>query len=303
MGPTTTGDGSSGEAVEPYSVPFFYQSTPGPYSYTWEQSCVYHRADCMVLGETSSPLEDTADDVPQDISHCFNCGDPNHKVSACHLPSNRELIALSRQYHQFFHGNPPQWKRIHSVESWRQQRLDWLEIFAPGEIRGQLLHSALTDSREEWLKNICAWGYPPGWISVDDPRERARARIWSEHDADMDSLDMLKIFGEDDTVDEISFSFNGTHENGETNKDGEVTGMDNKNAPSPNLLLDKSPVNVNSSEFSTQTKRWATYPNSYFSSDFLIPYTPPVVTSSPPAWDDTSFANTSAYLRRVISHR
>ena len=296
---STTGDGSSEETVAPYYVPFFYQSTPGPYSYTWEQSSMYHRADCMVWGETKNPCEDTNDELPQDTSRCFNCGDPDHKVSACQLPSNRELIALSRQYHQFFHGSLPQWKRIHSVESWRQQRLDWLESFAPGEIKGQLLRSALTDSREEWLKNICAWGYPPGWISEDDPRERARARIWSEHDADTDSPDMLKIFGEDDTVEEVSFSLNGTDDTGERRENGE----DDKNALSPNLLLDKPPANVNSSELSTRTKRWATYPNSYFSSDFLIPYTPPAVTSAPLAWDDTSFADTAAYLRHSHHNR
>jgi len=92
---------------------------------------------------------------------------------------------------------------------------------------------------------------------------------------------MLKIFGEDGTVEEVYFSFNETYD-------------DSRDVLSPDVLLDTSPTNV--------TKRWATYPNSYFSSDLLIPYSPSAVVSPPSTWEDTSFADTSAYLRQGAPH-
>ena len=285
MGPTST-DESPGEIAA--AVPFFYHSTPGPYSFTWEQSGIYRRVDCSVLGDS----DDSSNNALQDVPRCFNCGDSEHKVTTCPLPPNRDLIALSRQYHQFFLGNSPQWKRLHVAESWRQRRLNWLEEFEPGEIRGQQLRSALAENNEEWLKNISAWGYPPGWISKFDPRERVRDRIWSEDDGDRGSLDknsLFEIHGEEGVVEHVSFHGASAHENG-----GNI--MENKDvcrATQDDLFS----IHNHLPEDSHPDIRWAAYPNSYFSSEFLFQYIKPKP-SLPPSWDDTPFHDTMAYLNQ-----
>jgi zinc finger CCHC domain-containing protein 8 len=239
------------------------------------------------LGQHLDVSEETDNLIlQQGIPRCFNCGDPDHKVSACPLPANRQLIALSRQYYQIFQGSiGPQWQRIHTFESRRQQRLDWLDEFHPGEIRGELLQDALAESNEEWLKTICAWGYPPGWISDDDPRNRVRARIWNEYDCGNDSSEVFEIHGDDDVEAVPILINNGAEEDGSAISDNQ----DEKS-------LDKQVLDSESIHNSTPMKRWAKYPIRYFSSDFLFPYTPAKLSLPPPSWDDTSFIDTKAYL-------
>ncbi|OAX41568.1 hypothetical protein K503DRAFT_668029, partial [Rhizopogon vinicolor AM-OR11-026] len=95
------------------------------------QLCFYDRHVLSILGETRSPSPE-----PLDIRCCFNCGSPDHTISSCPEPHNRPLIALSRQLFNFLHsdrqtGEPG---RLHIVEAWKQQRLEWLEVFQPGEV-------------------------------------------------------------------------------------------------------------------------------------------------------------------------
>jgi zinc finger CCHC domain-containing protein 8 len=171
--------------------------------------------------------------------------------------------------------------------------LDWLEEFVPGEIRGQLLQSALAESNEEWLKNICAWGYPPGWISMFDPRERVRDRIWNEDDGDKDSLsEDFEIHGEEDAVEHVSFHggpIRSSHESG-----GNV--MENKKDVCRDDLFSNH-ILPEDSHSDTRAGRWAAYPNSYFSSEFLFQYIKSKP-SLPPSWDDTPFHDTMAYLNQ-----
>ena len=296
MEPITTRNASR-EALEQETSSFFYHSTPGSYSYSWEQSSIYSRIESSaILGQPLEVPEETDNlIVHQSTSRCFNCGDPEHKISACPLPTNRELITLSRQYYQFYHGTlGPQWQRIHTFESRRQERLNWLEEFQPGEIRGELLQDALAESNEEWLRTICAWGYPPGWISDVDPRNRVRARIWNEYDCGNDSLEVFEIHGEDG-VEAIPIHIN----DGEEGPDREQYGNAVSDNQNENLSGKHSLSNSQESDIihnTTPMKRWAQYPSRYFSSDLLFPYTPAIPGLPPPSWDNTSFADTTTYL-------
>lgn len=272
------------ESLEKDKHAFFYHSTPGSYSHIWEQFAIYNRFESSsILGQSFHiPQENDDTALQQDSARCFNCGDPDHKVSACPLPANRELISLSRQYYHFFNGSSGPWQRVHTFESHRQQRLDWLEEFQPGEIRGDLLKSALVGNTEEWLRNICTWGYPPGWISDVDPRELVRAKIWSEYDFDNDSLETFEIHGEDE-VEAIVIGHNDAEDDPGLDDCAGNASSNNQNE----VLL--SPIT-----------RWAAYPNRYFSTDLLCPHIPTVPSLFPPSWDDTSFVDTTAYLRQHL---
>lgn len=141
-----------------------------------------------VLGDT--PEDEEEDEGGFNEHRCFNCGSPTHFLNSCHLPHDHALINLSRQLAAFFRNNDGKqaMQRIHVVEGWKQQRLDWLSTFEPGEIRGSLLRDALglnnDDAGEDvpWLSNMSYWGYPPGWAGVTDPKEKMRSRILGEGD-------------------------------------------------------------------------------------------------------------------------
>ena len=158
-------------------LPFFTDLSP--YTYGWESSGIYERADADVLGTQTENEKDENEVDPTSRVRCFNCGHPDHKVTECPFRANRELIALSRQYYEYSQGARgfANSQRFHAVEAWRQQRLTWLEEFEPGIIKGELLKEALSSSNEEWLKNISVWGYPLGWVSHIDPRERDRKSV------------------------------------------------------------------------------------------------------------------------------
>ncbi|OJA17049.1 hypothetical protein AZE42_03569 [Rhizopogon vesiculosus] len=150
-----------------------------------------------ILGETRSPSPE-----PLDIRCCFNCGLPDHTISSCPEPHNRPLIALSRQLFNFIHsdrqtGEPG---RFHIVEAWKQQRLEWLEVFQPGEVVGPILREALGLQRGDsgqhcsWLYNMSRWGYPTGWVGDADPRDAVRQRILEDfrtvtHDNSSEDVD------------------------------------------------------------------------------------------------------------------
>ncbi|KAF8163631.1 hypothetical protein B0H34DRAFT_795314 [Crassisporium funariophilum] len=270
-----------------------------------EPAGIYERADLETLGGQIDDEAGRDKGESLDRSRCFNCGDPDHKVTDCPFRVNRELIALSRQYYQFYQGTLGlgNWKRIHTVEAWRQQRLNWLEEFEPGKIKGELLKDALASGNEEWLRNIANWGYPPGWIRATDPRECVRDRIWSENNGgitdELDDDEPFEIHG-DDIVESISFrdAFQQNKHPGDFNRVGGVSAgsssssvSDNSPIPSPSSVKATLPLTVS-------LVRWAIYPPSYFSSQALIPYTPPAPPAPPEPWYSDVFENTTMYANQ-----
>lgn len=200
----------------------------------------YLRHHEEVLGDVT----EEEDGLSSYVQRCFNCGTPGHIVSACPQRVDHDLVALSRQMYNFFHkSGPGRNMRVHEVVEWRNQRLQWLDKFEPGEIKGPLLRDALglrdgdPGERVPWLSKISSWGYPPGWISPHDPRKR----VWElltdadgEADEECDFMivsdggeELLKLHSADAVYDEKESS-------------GDVDAQ----AETP--------------------KRWATYPNTYF---------------------------------------
>lgn len=253
-----------------------------PYTNEWESFGIYERTDTYVLGTES---ENDEEEDPTIQSRCFNCGHPDHKVTDCPIRANRELIALSRQYHDFYQsarglGNS---QRFHTVEAWRQQRLDWLEDFEPGTIKGELLIDAIYDGNDEWLKNISVWGYPLGWVSHIDPRERVKHRIWNENNGDV-AAENFEIHG-NEVVELLSFKH--------SESDEEVAA---KRTPTPTTSRFPSPsISPSPPLCSMPPTRWATYPTSYFSSQALVLYNPPTRSES---WDSSAFDDTDSYLNQ-----
>ncbi|KAF8969659.1 hypothetical protein BDZ97DRAFT_1794503 [Flammula alnicola] len=253
----TAGGGGSADGQAELAPSFFYHLSPDLLPYGWEPYGIYERADLDVLGVEVGLSENGGDSESTDRSRCFNCGDPDHKVTECRFRLNRELIALARQYYQFHQGSLGlgNWQRIHAVEAWRQQRLHWLEDEYGNE--------------DEWLKNISVWGYPRGWVSETDPRDRVRARIWNENEGDVD----------DELDGDALFEIHGT------------------------VILSSNSQSTNSSYRSPSSTngvpiRWAHYPSSYFSSQHLVLYVPP--TRREP-WSSTLFENTDAYLHQFYN--
>ena len=267
-----------------------------PYTNGWESFGIYERTDTYVLG-TQTENEDKDDVDPTIQSRCFNCGHPDHKVTDCPIRANRELIASSRQYHEFFQGarGLGNSQRFHAVEAWRQQRLDWLEEFEPGTVKGELLKDAISHSNDEWLKNISVWGYPLGWVSYLDPRERVRDRIWNENNGDvveeLEAAEHFEIHGDEEIVELLSFN--------NSESDDEVM---TKRTPTPTTITSRSPSPSISPSApllcSMPPIRWATYPTSYFSSQALVLYNPPTRNES---WDSSVFNDTDAYLNQFSS--
>lgn len=293
MGPEsepTPSDAGDTDGYDEITSSFFYQFSRGDLPNGWEPYGVFERAHTDVLGLATLPLSNEF----ETLSRCFNCGDPDHKITECPIRLNRELIALSRQYYQFYQGSTTAWKRIHSVEAWRQQRLNWLEEFEPGKIKGELLKEALRDeyaNEDEWLKNISLWGYPRGWVSQKDPRELARARIWNENEGDAeDDVDCgttFEIHGDGDVVETLSF------------RDAFPIVLHGQFLRAPSSCESRSRSNSLTATSSSSPPpaaeliRWAHYPPSYFSSQHLVLYRPPVPREP---WSSTIFENSEAYL-------
>ncbi|KAG6873805.1 hypothetical protein C0995_011030 [Termitomyces sp. Mi166 len=209
---------------------------------------------------------------------CFNCGEPTHLVSACPQPVNRQLVSLARDVHAFLKAErgAVDYKRIHEVEEWRQQRLEFLDIFVPGEIRGAELCDALGGWDGDWLENMALWGYPKGWVGTEDPRDRVREIIWNEHTDKEDEVpeDFL-IFGDNDTVERVNgCGASETHDDdesaSETEDEEHLTVHLNTVSSSSTTLSSTSPPPQPQPE--PHPVRWATYPPSHFSSQLLPIY-------------------------------
>lgn len=255
-----TGSGTETCPAIAASAPlFFYDSQPNG----WTPIETYIRARESILGDTDdidapSIMEGT------NTRRCFNCGSPDHKADACPLPHDRQRISLSRQLFLFL--KPQEFashERIHVASEWNRQRLEWVDMFTPGIIKGELLQTALGD--EEYLKRIALWGYPKGWYSVQDPRELMKERILTNGENDCQDSTPIMIFGDEDESDS---------EPGSASKDSATTLDFSSRSHSPELEI--------------LPKRWARYPCSYFDSDTLFLYTPrsqivPFEDSCPPS--------------------
>jgi zinc finger CCHC domain-containing protein 8 len=169
--------------------------------------------------------------------------------------------------------------------------LDWLEEFEPGTIKGELLKDAISNSNDEWLKNISVWGYPRGWVSHIDPRERVRDHIWNGNNGDVEELEAEEIFeihGDKEVVELLSFKHSESDEEVMAKRTPTLT---TSRLPSPSISPSTPPLCY------MPPIRWATYPTSYFSSQALVLYNPPTPTRSE-SWDSSVFNNTNTYLNQ-----
>ena len=184
-------------------------------------------------------------------------------VTSCSEPLNRPLIALSRAMYGFFKdpgkGEP---ERVHEYEERRAKRLRFTESFQAGSICGELLLSALgmdmvdgNRSRERefpWVWRMLEWGYPPGWVSEEDPKLKVLTRINGEG-MWTDDLDATIIF--DNPPQPLNAS---------------ITKCVDAEAGKAIRLVAQT----------NSQKRWVHYPTTLFSSEHLAVYTgtpmPPV---------------------------
>lgn len=230
----------------------------------------YDRHVSGILGENQSPSP-----ALLDARFCFNCGSPDHIVGSCSEPHNRPLIALSRQLFNFLRsdsdGETREQGRFHVVEAWKKQRLEWLEFFQPGKIVGPTLREALGlqqgDSGHQcaWLYNMSCWGYPAGWISDTDPRDAVRQRISGDFHTLVDSHSL------EDADD--SFLIVSDEEDREVIDLSLATSFYPKSGGDETSVVDDTlSSNSNMGPRSSTPRRWAIYPNDYFSSDHLTVY-------------------------------
>lgn len=294
------GTGSSGgSCVE--SIPCgsnvacdFYIDTSGS---AWFQELspqlyFYDRHVSGILGENRTPSPTLLD-----ARFCFNCGSPDHIIGSCPEPHNRPLIALSRQLFNFLRsdGETREPGRFHLVEAWKKQRLEWLEIFQPGKVVGPTLREALGLQHAEsghqcaWLHNMSYWGYPAGWISDTDPRDAVRQRILGDFRTPVHGHPL-------EDADDDSFLIVSDEE------DHEVIDLSLATSFYPKSSRDETPVVDNtlpdSEPRSSTPRRWAIYPNDYFSSDHLTVYNG--MTSIPSDVATSHPSNTFTVDRRAL---
>ncbi|KAG6849542.1 hypothetical protein H0H93_007630, partial [Arthromyces matolae] len=178
----------------------------GAYAH-WVPNGIYTRAHESILGEEQPDIDR---DLPSVGPACFNCGEPGHLLNACSQPINRQLVTLSRDLHTFLKAERGtfDYQRIHEVEEWRQQRLEFLDLFVPGEVRSAELRDALGGQDGDWLGNMALWGYPKGWVGAEDPRERVKEIIWNEFTWDEIDIEAdFFIHGDGDALETVT---NGT---------------------------------------------------------------------------------------------
>ncbi|KAJ7029361.1 hypothetical protein C8F04DRAFT_1288526 [Mycena alexandri] len=275
-------------------LPFFAEPYPTNQG-SWEPSGIYTRYttddddDIQPLGVPRAPTPD-----PYAIAgpRCFNCSATTHTLSACPEPLDKALVALSRQIYDFERAGDGTPRSLREVAE-RLERAAWAGAggggFVPGKVSPALRRAVRwrewwnDDEDEEreadadegeadvrghdWLANMAIWGYPPGWVSATDPRERMRARIMHERDpADGDGEeeeDVMKIWGEHGEEDvvlsndirrPVSAAASGETDDDETTEDGEST----EASPGPSAA--------------PELKRWAHYPSAHFAWERLTVY-------------------------------
>ena len=258
--------------------------------YPSAHSCLYDRIPGITLGEENDELLPS---VGQDLRLCFNCGSSDHAVASCPEPINRQLVSLSRQLFNYLHPDliGQETTRFYVAEGWRQQRLEWLRFYEPGAIRGPLLRDALRlqegdpGNTAEWLRNMAYWGYPPGWVGCRDPRQLVCSRILkdeAEGQVTAQEWEPFTIFEGADDDEEIDLRLSSLR--------GPLTSS--PVASSCSTSLDVEPT------------RWATYPNTYFSSTALSIYngTPLDMAASSPSCVSVTFTpERRALWERILS--
>ncbi|KAN0077015.1 hypothetical protein V8E55_010870 [Tylopilus felleus] len=266
---------------------FIVDTTPIYSSALYLPHYLYDRIPGGALGDEKDELLPSS---RQDTRLCFNRGSPDHAVASCPEPIDRQLVSLSRQLFNFLHPDHigQETTRFYIAERWRQQRLEWLRTYEPGVIRGPFLREALGLQEEdpgntvEWLRSIAYLGYPPGWVGCRDPRELVCSRILddeAEGQVTASEWESFTIFEGTDDDEEIDLT---------------LCGLGGSSIPSP----------VTSSSGDVELTRWATYPNTYFSSTALSVYNgAPLgkVHSSPPQVSVTFTPERRALWERILS--
>jgi zinc finger CCHC domain-containing protein 8 len=238
-----------------------------------EHSYIFDRATDDVLG--APPAQSG-----ENVARCFNCGTPGHAVSDCPHRRDRPLIELARQYYYFFlrDTRAPALFDLRDLQEAREhaeRRLQWLDDFVPGEIRGTLLREALglrdddVGEHAPWLGRIAHWGYPRGWTGEENPRERVRSHVQSklaiaDREEDLEDEDEdFKIFG-DDEVEHVDLR--GTVSVNTAEDAGASRGSGLRSSSTP-LGTPTSPPRS-----PAPLMRWASYPATHFSSTYLTVY-------------------------------
>ncbi|KAG5644229.1 hypothetical protein DXG03_008824 [Asterophora parasitica] len=259
----------------------FFVDVGGPAG--WEPYGIYLRACDAILGDDNADINTPTILGPS----CFNCGEPDHIVSACTHPIDYKLVSLSRQLFIFLKAERgvADFKRIHEVEAWRQQRLEWLDTFQPGEVRGDDLRDALNGHGGGWLANMALWGYPKGWVSVEDPREQVKRLIWDENcDPDHDVFEPFLIHGDSGPAEAVCA-------NGET-------GIVDPESDSESSDEGSGTRTFSSRASPAPPSRWATYQPSHFSSELLPVYNGRTL---PPLGSTTYTPDRQALWERILS--
>ncbi|KAL0946487.1 hypothetical protein HGRIS_012705 [Hohenbuehelia grisea] len=292
----------SSQSATSFIFPHFEDATPGGlYLGPYAISTVYSRHADSILGHEDLDAEPPDSEsnafvIPQ----CFNCGSPSHTYQNCTERRNRELIALSRQMFHFHNPEASRSERLHVVYSWRAKRLQWVDAFTPGIIRGSLLKGALgikgseddnqpsepseVDFDEDelnpdldvdypWLRSMAYWGYPPGWAGTRDPREKMRHRIEHGDDgidvSDDDDTHFVIHHGEGD-VEEMDISSSGYLPPAESASDVDVSDpMSESEESDSSCTASTASASLIETDHNT---RWALYPATQFSSSLLPIY-------------------------------
>ncbi|KAJ6490737.1 hypothetical protein C8R47DRAFT_977082 [Mycena vitilis] len=302
------------DATDPPPLPFFTDSFPihrGP----WEPSGIYDRHltshDDDDIHPLGAPRVPSPDPYAPASSKCFNCGETTHVLSACPLPLDKSLVALSRQIHDFERdrvgdGTPRSLREVAE----RLERAEWAGAggFVPGKVspalrcavrwrdwfddRPEVAAEAEVDvgpddgQGYDWLENMSLWGYPPGWVAASDPRERMRARIIHERDpmdenGEKEEEDVMKIWGENGE-EEIELSGALRNNQGTLGSEGTETETHtddtdiNTDETTEDCIGNDEPTKAfpapNNNSTTPELKRWAHYPGTHFAWERLTVY-------------------------------
>ncbi|KAF8891325.1 hypothetical protein BD779DRAFT_1468903 [Infundibulicybe gibba] len=161
-------------------------------------------------------------------------------------------------------------QRVHVIEEWRRQRIEWLDTFQPGEVRGELLQDAIYPGDGDWLKNMAIWGYPKGWVAETNPTETVRRIIENEHvehALDDASDDIFFVFG-DGQVEEITLN-TGINTAPHYSEDDD---SDDASVTSSILSSSRITTPAATEPLPPGPSRWAQYPLTEFASHVLPVY-------------------------------
>ncbi|EMD38244.1 hypothetical protein CERSUDRAFT_93776 [Gelatoporia subvermispora B] len=267
--------------------PLFFESPPdgfGP-GMSHQDSHIYNCIYDDALGTAPPSVSADATDTNIAKTHrCFNCGSPSHPVATCPEPPDRVLIALSRQLYNFYKdlqgdgsGTSGQRERVYQVEAWRTQRRAWLSEFEPGQVRGEALRDALglkegdDGERAEWLKRMSDYGYPPGWVGDEDPRERVWSIIENENDDGEDEDVMFAIVGEEG-VEQLKVPAGQCLLRTRQPVDRDDLAASEAHSNSDSNSRSASPMESTESAGLSSVRRWATYSETYFLNTLLPVY-------------------------------